>query len=91
MREQSPADDEGEVTDTEMAEPKDIDEGTLPEREERMEKVEGEKGDEEEKAGEDYEEEEVEEEEEPDSPLTPLPSDDPPQILIDGQDTMDTT
>ncbi|KAK0746164.1 Tho complex subunit 7-domain-containing protein [Schizothecium vesticola] len=29
--------------------------------------------------------------EEPDSPLTPLPSDDPPQILIDGQDTMDTT
>ncbi|KAK1832879.1 Tho complex subunit 7-domain-containing protein [Podospora conica] len=87
VREQSPADDEGEVTDTEMAEPKEIDEemaepkevddeGTLPEREVREESMA---------------KEEEEEEEEPDSPLTPLPSDDPPQILIDGQDTMDTT
>ena len=83
VREQSSADDEGEVTDTEMAEPKEIDdEGTLPEREERMEKVERE---------EEEEDEDEVEEEEPDSPLTPLPSDDPPQILIDGQDTMDTT
>lgn len=94
-REQSPLDDEGEVTDTEMAEPKEIDEeGTLPEREERgdrMEKVEGEEEEEGEKVEREEEEEDELEDEEPDSPLTPLPSDDPPQILIDGQDTMDTT
>lgn len=93
VREQSPVDDEGEVTDTEMAEPKEIDEeGTLLEREERgerMEKIEGEEEEEDEKV--EAEEEDELEDEEPDSPLTPLPSDDPPQILIDGQDTMDTT
>lgn len=96
VREQSPVDDEGEVTDTEMAEPKEIDEeGTLLEREERgerMEKIEGEEEEEDEKVErEEAEEEDELEDEEPDSPLTPLPSDDPPQILIDGQDTMDTT
>jgi len=35
---------------------------------------------------------EEEEDEEPDSPLTPVPSDDPPQIVVDGEeDKMDTT
>jgi len=34
----------------------------------------------------------VQEESEPDSPLSSLPPDEPPQILIDGQeDEMDTT
>ncbi|KAK0731096.1 Tho complex subunit 7-domain-containing protein [Lasiosphaeris hirsuta] len=55
-------------------------------------KIDQDEGDDVEMSETKQEEDEEEEEEEPDSPLTPLPSDDPPQILIDGQeDTMDTT